>query len=151
MRETTRQRPVPDDGDGIAVGDARQGVRRCKAECSGDGGGGVPHVKRVKLTLLVSRKAGEPARRTERIEPIGAPGHEFMHIALMPDVPDQLILWKIKHIMQSKSQLHHTQIGCQMAAGAADVLYKKLSDFIAERSKLRFWDVQQILSGVNCI
>ena len=38
-----------------------------------------------------------------------------------------------------------------MAAGAADVLYKKLSDFIAERSKLRFWDVQQILSGVNCI
>ena len=74
-----------------------------------------------------------------------------MHITLMPDIEHKPVAAGVKDAMDCHRRLDNAEVGCQMAAGAADVLYKKLSDFIAERSKLRFWDVQQILSGVNCI
>ena len=38
-----------------------------------------------------------------------------------------------------------------MSAGAADVLYKKLSDLAAERPQLVLGDIQQILSGMDGI
>ena len=59
-----------------------------------------------------------------------------MCISLMSHIPDQLILWKIKHIMQSKSQLHHTQIGCQMATCLTYTLDQKAPDFLGKARKI---------------
>ena len=59
-----------------------------------------------------------------------------MCISLMSHIPDQLILWKIKHIVQGKCQLYHTQIGCQMSACLTYCLDQKAPDFLGKAWKI---------------
>ena len=120
-------------------------------ECNGNSVGCVAGDKGVVYALTGLWKAGKPSLLAERVKPLHTAGEHFMHITLMPDIEHKPVAAGVKDAMDCHRRLDNAEVGCQMAAAAADVLYKKLSDFIAERSKLRFWDVQQILSGVNCI
>jgi hypothetical protein len=53
-----------------------------------------------------------------------------MRVALMADIPEQLIFFEIKDIVQSQRQFHHAQIAGQMSARLRDRAENKLPDFI---------------------
>ena len=109
----------------------------------------MPHVKRVKLTLLVSRKAGEPARRAERIEPIGAPGHEFMHIALMPDVPDNPVTGRIENAVKREGQFYHPEIRREVPARRLDPYDQIRADLLGKLRHELIGQTPQILHRMD--
>ena len=74
-----------------------------------------------------------------------------MHITLMPDIEHKPVAAGVKDAMDCHRRLDNAEVGGQMSAGTADVLYKKLSDLAAERPQLVLGDIQQILSGMDGI
>ena len=84
-----------------------------------DRGRTVPGIKYVARTLRSLRKTTHPTKRTQVSKAIPAAGQKFMCIRLVTDIPDHLILRKVKHEMDRHSQFDGTQIRRKMTARAA--------------------------------
>ena len=65
---------------------------------------------------------------------------DLVCVSLMTDIPDHLVIRKIKNTVQCNSQFHNTQIGCKMAAGLADLVNQKIPDFPGKN--LHLWICQ---------
>ena len=50
----------------------------------------------------------------------------------MPYVPDDFIPFKIEYQMQGHGELHHAQIGRQVAAAYGDLLHQEIADLLRE-------------------
>ena len=59
-----------------------------------------------------------------------------MHIALVSYVEHQPVAGRVKHPVDGDSQLHHAQIGCQMAAGLCHAAHQKGAKLIAKLTGL---------------
>ena len=58
----------------------------------------------------------QPAFGAQRADAVAPPGQDFMRIALVADVPDDLVPRGTEHGMERHRQLHHTKPRTQMAA-----------------------------------
>ncbi len=115
-----RHRPVTDDRDAIA--DA--GIRRTP-QIAGDGEtqGGADRGRTMRCAEGVIRRfaafgeTGQPVLHPQGADPVTSPGQDFMGIALVADVPDNLVFRCIKDGMQGDGQFDHAQTRAQMPAG----------------------------------
>ena len=57
-----------------------------------------------------------------------APGEDFMHVGLVPRVKYDLVHRRVKHSVQSHSQLNDTQVGADMATSLGDLLNQEFAD-----------------------
>ena len=55
-----------------------------------------------------------------------------MDIGLMPHIKENSVLLRIIDLMQGNGQLHHAQIGGQVAAGSGNVPHQKFANLCAE-------------------
>ena len=62
-------------------------------------------------------KAGQPAARAQRADAIAATRENLVRIGLVPDVPDQFVVWRVEHVMQRDSELDDAKSGSEMPAG----------------------------------
>ena len=46
---------------------------------------------------------------------VAAAGEDLVRVALMPDVPDEGVVWGVEDVMQGDGQFHHPQVGAQVA------------------------------------
>src|SRR3546814_16860391 len=74
----------------------------------------------VVLALRPLGEAAEAAALAQGADSVAPPGQYLVRIALVADIPDQLVVGRVEHIMDRRGQLHHAQPGPQMAAGHAD-------------------------------
>ena len=111
-----------------AVADHRDCLARLVLHLVGDGeaqrradrGGAVRRAERVIVAFGALGEAAEAAALAQGADAVAPPGQDLVRIALMADVPDQLVVGRIEHIMDRRGQLHHAQARSQMAAGDAD-------------------------------
>ena len=87
--------------------------------------------KRIVYALTRLWKAGKPSLLAERIKPVHAAGKHLMHIALMSDVEHKPVTAGVEYAVNGDRCLNNAKIRRQMAAGAADILHKKLPNFVA--------------------
>lgn len=59
-------------------------------------------------------------------------GEDLMHIALMPHIPDQLVLRHLKGAVERHRQLHNPQIGGQVSSRLRNGVYQKIPQFSAQ-------------------
>ena len=105
----------------------------------------MPGVKNITWTLLSFRKAAETALRPKSRKLLFPPGQDLMDIALMPHIPDDLVLRKRKHIVKGKRELHRTEVGSQMSTVRADGPDQKLPDLFRKRRKVRERNIMKII------
>lgn len=67
------------------------------------------HTKCVIFTFASFWKTRDTALRPIRVKYISATSQNLVSIGLMPHIPDELIIWRVKYIMQRDRQLHHSQ------------------------------------------
>ena len=72
----------------------------------------------VVLALGAAGVAGDTALRTQRLEPLVAPGEQLVRVALVADVPDQLVAGRVEDAVQREGQLDHAEVRRQVAAAA---------------------------------
>ena len=88
----------------------------------GDRGCRVTGAEHVVLALDPLQKAGEPAFLPQRLEPAVATREQLVRVALVADVPDELIARRVEDVVQRDRQLHDAEPRADVSAGArADV------------------------------
>ena len=70
-----------------------------------DRGRGVAGVEDVVLALLALEEARDAAVRAQRVEAIAPAGEHLVGVALVPDVPDELVARRVEDVVQGEGQL----------------------------------------------
>ena len=143
-------RSVADDGHD-AVLFALLVARGGEAQGGADRGRGVGRAERVVFAFAAFGKAGQAAALPQSANPVAPSGQDFVRVALVPHVPDQLILRRVEHIMDGGGQFHHAQPAAQMAAGYAHRANHFGAQFIGELAQLLRLQLAQIGGQVDCV
>ena len=114
-----RQASVADDGDDVEVllllvpghGHA-QGGRQ--------GRRGVAGVEDVVRALLTGGEAEQAVEEAEAAEPVPPAGEDLVGVALVADVPDELVPGRVEDVVQGQGQLDHPEVRGEVAAVLRD-------------------------------
>lgn len=82
----------------------------------------MPRAERIKFAFAAFGKARKPVLLANRVDAVAAMGEHFMRVRLMPHIPNQAIMRRIKNRMESHRELDHAQTRPQMPAGFGDAL-----------------------------
>ena len=88
--------------------------------------------ERVVLALHATRKAGEAAFLTERVEPGIPAGQDLVPIGLVAHVPDEDVPGGIVDRVERDRDLHRAEAWGEMPARARDDLDDPVPDFLRE-------------------
>ncbi len=131
------QRAVADHGDRFALR-----VLRPAAPGQGEPHGGrdaraaVPGLHRVVRGLGRIGEAREAAPLPQRLEARAAPGEQLVRVALVADVPHQLVaVVEVELREQGQGQLDHAQSGSEVPAGAGDGVDDEGADLGGEQAQ----------------
>ena len=122
------------------------------AEGSRQGRSGVAGAKTVVLALGTQHEAVEPAGLPNGVEPIPPAREQLVDVGLMADVKKKVIRRRVEHPVQGDGQLHHTQIGPEVAAGLAQDTDEFLADLLREPRKIfhrELFDVLGTFDGIQ--
>src|SRR5690606_20670440 len=101
---------IANDGDHLEVFAAEIAGSR-DAAGGGDGGGRVSRAKDVVLRFLTSEKAGKAAPPPDGGQLLVAASEDLVGVALVANVPEELIARGVEYPVQGDAQLHRPQIG----------------------------------------
>ena len=76
--------------------------------------------------------AGEAASLAKPVEAREPPGQHLVDVGLVPGVEDQGIARRVEGAMEGDGQLHHAEVGPQVAPGSGDGGHQELPDLGAE-------------------
>ena len=74
----------------------------------------------VVQALLSREKAGDAFELAKGVEAIATAGEQLVDVALMPNVPYDLISWAVEGTVESYGKLNHAQVRGKVAAGNGD-------------------------------
>ena len=103
--------------------------------------------KGIMFAFVPAGKAGKSAGLPQLGKTLPPSREQLMHIALMPDIKNDMIVRRVKDAVKGNRQLHHTEVGRQMPTGFGHVLNQKRTDFRAERGHVRRVHCLQIGGG----
>ena len=104
----------------------------------------MPGIENVIDRLFPLAEAGNAVVLADRVESVAPAGNQFVGIALMPGIEDQLVARSVEHVMQRQSQFHDAQVSAEMPPQQRDDLEDLISDASAsalERKQLKKTDV----------
>src|SRR3989338_2941970 len=107
----------------------------------------VAGAERFMWRFIDIRVAGDALPLPERVEPWISAGEELGRVALVADVPDNLVLRGVEDIVQGDGKLHHPEVRPQVAALLRDSLDDRVPDFLRELPQLplaQFPDVSRM-------
>ena len=133
--QSAAQRPVADDRHHLVV-PVQQRPRPRHAQRHRHRVRGVPGHKGVVLALV---GLGEPRQSSElpqRAEQLPPPGQRLVYVALVSHVQYQPVAGGVEHPVYGHRQLHRTQVGRQVPAGAGHLLHQKPPQLLAQLRRL---------------
>ena len=80
----------------------------------------MPYAERVVFGLAAFGETRQAAVAAHGVHPFFAAGEDFVRIALMADIPNQMVFGRVIHIVQGDGQLDRAQIAGEMPAGLTD-------------------------------
>ena len=127
-------RAVADHRHDVEVG-AGEIARPRHAERRRDRGRAVRRAERIVLALGPLGEAGQPAGLAQRPDPVAPAGQDLVGIGLMADIPDQLVLGRVEHVVQRHRQLDDAEPGAEMAAGDRDGIDRLGAQLVRQLAK----------------
>ena len=107
--------------------------------------------KGIVFTFVVLGESGDPPLLTQRRKALSAPGQQFMRVALVPHIPDNLICRAVKNPVERNCQLHRPQIGGQMSPCLRRCLNQRFSYLCTQRLQLFKRKIFQIFRRRDCV
>jgi len=106
------------------------------AERRREGGAGVARAELVVLAFAAPQESGQPARLPQRGQARVPPGEDLPRIALMADVPDDLVARRFERGAQRHGQLHDPEPRADVAARLGHHVDEALAHLVGERRQL---------------
>jgi len=94
------------------------------------------HAEGVERAFAASGEGSEPVFALDGLQPVAASGQDFMRIGLMPHVPHQPVMRRLKDIMERDRELDRSQTGGEVATHLAYGLNQVLTQLGGERFEI---------------
>ena len=107
---------VSDDGDAIVATLVQQLLGDTHSLRSRDGGRRVSRSERVVFTLLALAESRDTAKLSKGWEFVLSSGEDLVGVALMRNIPDNVVFGHVKHIVQGDRQLVHAKRRTQVTS-----------------------------------
>jgi hypothetical protein len=102
----------------------------------------------VVLGLRLVGVAGEPAVLAEQVEPVLPPGHDLVHVRLVPGIEQDAVFRGVEHPVQGQGDLDDAEVGPEVAAGAGHLGDQEVTDLGRQQGQLvRFEPLQVLRAG----
>ena len=113
------QASVPDDGDDVVVLLLPVPGHR-HAQGGREGRRGVAGIERVMRALLAAGKTEQSIEETEAAEPVPPAGEDLVGVALVTDVPDELVARRVEDVVKGQRQLDDPEVRGEVAPVPGD-------------------------------
>ncbi len=143
-------RAVADHGDATA-GLALHLVRHGEAERSRDRCRAVRRAEGIVFAFGALGEAAEASALPQRADAIAPPGQDLVRVALVADIPDELVLGRVENIVDRRGQFDHAQPRSQMAPRLPDGVDHFGAQFVGQLAKLVLPQLAQIFGGIDRI
>ena len=143
-------RAVADNRD-AAAGTPLHPVGHGKAECRADRSRGVRCTERIVFAFRTLGEARKAAALAQGADPVTATGQDLVRIALVPDVPDELVGRRIENIMDGRRKLDHAEARTKVSTGRADSIDHLRAQLVGELAQLGFVEFAKICRSIDCI
>ena len=134
-----------------APGLALQLVGDSKAQRRGDRGRGVRCAEGIVFALRTLGEARQAPALTHGADAVTPTGDDFVRIALVPNVPNQLVLRRVEDVVNRDGQLHHAEARSKVSARGADSVDHFGAQFVGELAKLAGLEAAQVVGTANLI
>ena len=141
---------VTDDADDVVIR-AAQVARHREAQACGDRGRGVRGAEGVVLAFRALGEARQAAALTQGADAVAPAGEDLVRVALMADVPDQLVPRRIEHVVQGGRELDHPQSRAQVAAGYRDHVDGLGAQLVGQLPELLARKLAKVFRRIYCI
>ncbi len=139
------QRAVADHGDHGAAGLAAQLVGLGQAVGVAEAGGGVRVLHDVVLGLGLAGIPRHAAALAQRVELVLPAGQQLVHVGLMTGVEHDPVHRRVEHAVQSDGELHHAEVGSEVAAGPRHDIDQDVADLGGQHRQLLGAEFLQVL------
>ena len=146
-----RQRSVANDGHHAAVGLAAQLRGNGHAQCCRHRGGRVPHAKGVVGAFEDIGESADAVIFTIGHKGVAPAGQNLVPVGLMAHVPDELVVGRVEHIVQSHRQLDHAEARPEVPGVAREGVDDEAAQLIAHLRKLLDVEFLQIVGRVDVV
>ena len=96
-------------------------------------------------------EAGKPARLAQRADVVAAPRQDLVRVALMADIPDQLVVGRVEDMVQRDRQLDDAKARAEMAARDRDGGDRLLPQFLGQLLQLRNVEVAHVGGDMHAV
>ena len=100
--------------------------------------------ERVVFALGALGEARQPAALANRANAVATAGQDLVRIGLVPDIPDQPVVGRIKDVVESHGQLDDAEPGAEMTAGDRHRIDQLGAQLIGELAQIRLREPAQI-------
>lgn len=126
-----RHRAIADDADHIADIGAKI-ARHGKAEPGRDRGGGMGRAECVMDTFLAPCEAGRAILLPQAAHLVAPPCQNLVRIALVADIPDELVMRRIENRVDGDGKFNDTETGAEMASRLGDDAERFRPQFVSQ-------------------
>ena len=106
----------------------------------------------IVFTFGTLRESGQAAAGAQRADAITPAGQNFVRISLVTDIPDQLVIGRVKNVVKGHREFDDAKTRAEMAAGDSHSVDRFSAQFIGNLLQLPCIDTAQIsraLDGVE--
>ena len=128
-------RTVAHNGDDFEFQSFQVASRR-HPECRRQRGAGVTGAELIVLAFAAPEKARQPTLLPQRRQPLIAAGQDLPRVALMADVPNDLVVRRIERGAECHGQLDDAEPRADVAAGVRDHVDQPLPHFVGQLLQL---------------
>ena len=149
--DTVRERSVTEDADHVFIRAALI-ARGAHAEGGGERRTGVTGTVAIMLALRAERETVQTARGADGMEAVFAAGEQLVHVNLVADVPDELVLGRREHVVHGDGEFHHAEVRAEVAAVLGELRDQLVTDFIGKLGQLvqlQLFDVGRMVHHVQ--
>src|SRR5579883_1681466 len=87
--------------------------------------------------FITPQIAGKTTELTYGMETVSSSRQKLMHISLVPNIPDQQVVWGIENVVQRHRQFNHAQVWGQVTTFYRDLFDDLTSNFFSQLLHLR--------------
>src|SRR5262249_16847100 len=96
-------------------------------------------------------EAGQAVRPTQRADAVAPAGQDLVGIGLVADVPDQLVVRRIEHVVESDGKLDHAETCAKMTSRHGDRIDGLLAQFRRKLLQLMAFERAQVLGRLDAV
>ena len=107
--------------------------------------------KRVIFAFRTTGETGQPVLLAQSADAVAPAGQDLVRIALMANIPDQPVMWRVEDVVDRDRQFHDAKACAQMTAGLRDGVDHFGANFIGQLRKTGIGQLAHISGDVDSV